>query len=49
MESVHQKLGSQATVDELSDLNTDDMPPYDPYKDDSQHDETILKLDENPK
>ena len=36
MESVHQKIGPQAAVDDLADLGTEDTPKYDPHEDESK-------------
>ena len=36
MESIHQRLGPQAMVNDLTDRGTEDMPHYDPYEDESQ-------------
>ena len=37
MESLHQKLCSQATMDDLVDLGAEDMPQYDPYEDEAKN------------
>ena len=46
LESFHQRLGSQAMVDDLADLGMEDMSQYDSYKDKSQNVETSPSLDE---
>ena len=45
MESLHQTFGPHATVDDLADLGTEDMPLCDLYEDNSQNVETFLSLD----
>ena len=49
MESLHQRLGLQAMVDDLIDLDAEDMLQYDPYGDESQNVETFSILDEEQK
>ena len=48
MESLHQKLGPQAMMDDLVYLAAADMLQYYPYEDESQHVETFLILHEEP-
>ena len=37
VESAHHRLGSQATVDDLADMGTEDMLSYGPYEDGSKN------------
>ena len=48
LESVCQRLGPQAMVDALADLNIGDMMHCDPYKDGSQKVVTFPSLDKEP-
>ena len=49
MESLHQRLGLQAMVDDLIDLDAEDMLQYNPYEGESQNVETFSILDEEQK
>ena len=46
MQLLHQRLGPHTIVGDLADLGKEDMPQYDPYKDESQNVETLTILDE---
>ena len=46
MESVHQRLGLQATVKDLKDLGTEEISQYVPYEDESQFVDTFPISDE---
>ena len=47
MESVDQRLGPQATVEDLLDLVTEEMPQHDPDEDASQNEQTFPKLEDD--
>ena len=48
MKSLHQRLGPQATVDDIVDLYMEDMPQYDPDENELQKVDTFPSLDEEP-
>ena len=48
VESIHQRLGTQAMVNDLADLCTIDMPWYDPYEVGLQNKEISPKCKEEP-
>ena len=48
IESLHQRLGTYATVRDLVGLGVDYPSQYDPYEDKSQTAQTFLILDEEP-
>ena len=48
MESLHQSLSLQATVDDLVELDAEDVPQYNSYDIESQNVEMCPSLDEEP-
>ena len=49
MESLHQRLGPQAMMDDLADLDAEGTPQYDQYEDKLQDNEIFPSLDEETK
>ena len=48
MDSVHQRVGPQAMVNNLADWGAEDMPQNDACKDDSKNGETFPGFEEEP-
>ena len=48
MKSLHQRLGTQAMMDKLGDLGTEDIPQHDPYEVESQSNNIFHILNKEP-
>ena len=48
MESLHQRLGSWAEVEDLVKLGMENKPQNDPYEDELQNAKPFCMLDEEP-